>query len=339
MRISSDESLAPRTTFQLGGSAKYFCTVSAVEELRAAHEAASSYSVPVVILGGGSNILVPDEGVNALVVSCTLRGVSYEEVGDVRVRVVAGAGEVWDTLVEGTVRRGLWGIENLSHIPGLVGATPIQNVGAYGVEVSETIEWVEAFDPTTGMCRRFTNQECMFGYRDSHFKHDGSHLVVTSVAFLLSRTPSPKVGYRDVATWFAGVAEPSLPAIREAIIEIRAKKFPDLMRIGTAGSFFKNPIITSDSYEKLRERFNLVPQYPAGEGRLKVPAAFLLERCGWKGVRRGHVGTWPNQPLVLVHYGGGTTRELIKFADEIQSDVFAKTTVELEREVRVLIQT
>ncbi len=334
MDILTDEPLAPKTTFKLGGPARYFCSATSVEELRVAHYEARTRAVPLVLLGGGSNVLVSDRGVDALVVHPALQGITYEEVSPETVCVIAGAGESWDVLVADTVAHGLWGLENLSLIPGSVGATPIQNVGAYGVEVKDTILWVEVYDPSCDEVRRFYAPACAFGYRDSFFKHEGVHLIITRVAFLLSFTPKPMLRYKDLAVRFGEGAEPTLHEVREAIIAIRTGKFPDLSKVGTAGSFFKNPTLSLDAFVTLQTRCADVPSFPAGEGHVKVPAAFLLERCGWKGVRRGTVGTWAIQPLVLVHYGGGTTRELLTFADEVAHDVQEKTGVLLEREVR-----
>lgn len=330
MQILEHEPLSAHTTFKFGGPARFFADATSVDELCEARRFAEQQDMPLMILGGGSNVVASDAGFDGLVIRPRMRGILYE--GDL-VRV--GAGEDWDALVADTVAHGLWGLENLSGIPGSVGATPIQNVGAYGVEVAEKIASLEALHLPTCKVRSFAPHECRFAYRDSFFKsEEGREYVVLSVTFGLSRTPTRTLSYKDLARAFEKNPEPTLLAVRETVLGIRAQKFPDLAQVGTAGSFFKNPIIDAVHYEQLSRVWPELPGFPQGDGRVKVPLAFLLERLGWKGVREGAVGVWHAQPLVLVHYGGGSADELEVLAEKIERDVNEKTEIVLEREVR-----
>jgi UDP-N-acetylmuramate dehydrogenase len=229
-------------------------------------------------------------------------------------------------------------MENLSFVPGTVGATPVQNVGCYGVSVSDIIDWVEVYDMKDNTLHILSPKDCEFGYRDSVFKHaKGREYVVTRVAYRLSTHPNPRLSYADLAARFEGRTDVAVGEVREALHDIRGKKFPDLGKVGTAGSFFKNPVVTStqaaDIEGWLKEE---VPQYPVDEIHVKIPLAWLLEKFGWKGRRRGAVGCWKDQALVLVHYGGGTADDLILFAYDIMSDVKKHTSLKIEPEVCVV---
>jgi UDP-N-acetylmuramate dehydrogenase len=337
MQILEHESLAAHTTLRLGGTARYFVSVTTLEELREALTFAKDHALALCVLGGGSNILFSDAGWDGLVMQIALTGTEYIEdsMGDARVTVAAG--RMWDELVADTVSQGLWGMENLSGIPGTVGATPVQNVGAYGVEVADLVDWVEVIDVTTHALHVLSLSECMFGYRDSIFKHPaGKKYVVTRVAFRLSTHPSPRLGYRDLANYFNDRTNVSVQEVRDAVLTIRAAKFPDLRTVGTAGSFFKNPIITKAEHAQLVRTLGSIPQYPVDDERVKIPLAWLLEKFGWKGKRVGHVGCWDAQPLVVVHYGEGTATELILFADQVRRDIAERTHITIEPEVRII---
>jgi UDP-N-acetylmuramate dehydrogenase len=337
MELLEHVPLSAHTTFRVGGEARFFVHAATVEELREALAYAREHKLPVCIIGGGSNTLFSDRGWSGLVIRIALMGSEYQEdsMGDARVTVAAGT--VWDTLVEDTVSQGLWGMENLSGIPGTVGATPVQNVGAYGVEVADIIDWVEVLDSQTGDMHVLSSNECAFEYRDSIFKHtEGKHYIVTRVAFRLSTHPTPKLEYRDLKERFGERTDVTVQEVRDAIMEIRNAKFPDLTTVGTAGSFFKNPIITKHHYEELKRTFNELPCYSCDEGYVKVPLGWILERLGWKGKRVGNVGCWEAQSLVLVQYGNATASELLLFAHAIMQDVQKHTTIKIEPEVRVL---
>jgi len=251
--------------------------------------------------------------------------------------VEVGAGENWDSFVKEVVDRGLYGVENLSGIPGTVGATPIQNVGAYGTEVSDVLKWVEVFDQESGKVVRLNSAKCRFEYRDSIFKQpEGRRYIVTRVCFRLSASGSPNLSYRDLAEQFADVREePALAAIRDAVLRIRANKFPDLKEVGTAGSFFKNPIIEEEHGKKLREIHPDMLMFPTRSGRhVKVSLAWILDHvCQMRGVRRGNVGTYERQPLVFITYKGATAAEVHAFAKEIADKVFNETGIVVTPEV------
>lgn len=330
--------LSDYTTLRLGGHARYFTTVHDIEELRQAVKWSKDKHLAFFILGGGSNTLFRDKGFDGLVIKMEFVGVSFKEKTDGIVEVIAAAGENWDTFVAQTAVHGLHGLENLSAIPGTVGAAPIQNIGAYGVEVKDVLAWVEVYDTERDEVRMLTAAQCDFGYRSSIFKTEvGKRYIITHVAFDLKKDDILHLDYKDLTKYFAGQSRmPTLNEARNAVIEIRSKKFPDLKKIGTAGSFFKNPVITQAHYDVLRAQYGDVPSYPAKDGNVKVPIAWFLDRLGWKDTRRGHVGTWSAQPLVLVHYGHGNSDELLALADEIIEDVRTRTGITLEKEVCVI---
>lgn len=337
MEIREYVPLKDFTTFRLGGPARFFVSVTTIEELRNALLYAREHHLAVHVLGGGSNTLCTDNGYDGLVIHIALTGVAYEEDSKGDARVTAAAGVVWDTLVEDTVSQGLWGMENLSHIPGTVGATPVQNVGAYGVEVSDIIDWVEVIDSTTGVLHILSPNECRFAYRGSVFKHaEGRHYIVTRVAYRLSTHPAPKLSYRDLAVRFEQQQTVTVQEVRDAIIAIRAAKFPNLDTIGTAGSFFKNPVVTKRQYEELVRRMGTVPSYEVDEEHVKIPLGWLLEKFGWKGKRVGQVGCWEAQALVVVQYGEASANELLLFVYDIMKDIQKNTGIKIEPEVCII---
>lgn len=329
--------LAPHTTFKTGGAAAYYTTVTTEAELEAALAEASAASLPVTVLGGGSNVLVADTGVAGCVIQNQLGGWHVSLLADGVVAVTAGAGLVWDELVAQSVAEGWWGLENLSAIPGSVGATPIQNVGAYGVEVGDRIVSVRAMHQRDQSVRDFTAAECAFGYRDSFFKTSaGREWVVCAVTYALSTTPLPQLQYRDLATWFTDQT-PTQPAIREAVITIRSKKFPDWHQVGTAGSFFQNPIISVDSFAALRERYPELPGYPTADGQVKVALGWILDKvCDLRGVYDGAVGCYEGQALVLVQRGGASSAAVAHFAETVAKQVYEHTGIEIAWEVTLL---
>ncbi|OHA27780.1 MAG: UDP-N-acetylenolpyruvoylglucosamine reductase [Candidatus Taylorbacteria bacterium RIFCSPHIGHO2_02_FULL_47_18] len=346
MELLKNVSLAEFTTFKIGGKADYFCVARSVAELQEAFAFARSCSLPLFILGGGSNVLMRDDGFRGLVVKIEIKNSPLEgstpPVGGGRdVCIVVGAGESWDALVAETVAHGLWGVENLSGIPGTVGAAPIQNIGAYGSEVKEVIEWVEVLDKNTSAVRRFSRDECEFGYRDSIFKKpEGRDYIVTSVAFRLRKNGAPNLSYKDLAEYFAEKPDPSLVDIRRAVLEIRGRKFPDLKTHGTAGSFFKNPIISQEKFDELKKKYPEFVGYqqPTTNNQpptIKVSLAWILDKiCGLNGYKIDKVALWKNQPIVLVSQDGAGAKEISAFADDIARIVKEKTGIEIEREVQ-----
>ena len=326
--------LAPLTTFKLGGPARLLVRVKNIAELEEAFELGRRESLATFVLGGGSNVLFADAGFDGLVVKVDLRGMEFVDSGD-GLALRAGAGETWDNLVKEAVKRKLGGLENLSLIPGSVGGALYQNIGAYGAELKDVLESVQAFDVRTRQARTMTNAECRFGYRNSVFQHK-PELVVLSAALRLSPVSRPQLAYPDLKRRFRGKRQPSLWQVRRAVIQIRKGKFPYTERLGNAGSFFKNPVIQAKQFEDLQERYPDLMSFPWGPGCVKVPAAQLIEKAGWKGKRFGNVGVSERHSLVLVHYGGGTSGELLDLARRIVGDIEKNFGITLEPEVRVV---
>ena len=326
--------LAPYTTFGIGGDTSWFCDCSSESEIESAITFAKEKQLPVFILGGGSNVLVSDAGFDGVTIKNSIVGIEVISETDTDVLIEVGAGEVFDELVAWSVGQGYWGLENLSHIPGSVGATPIQNVGAYGVEIDSVVESVRTFNSSTGVWKTFSKKDCQFGYRDSFFKSPvGREYVVVSVTFRLRKDPTRILSYRDLAERFSD-SEPTQTEIREAVIEIRSAKFPDWHTIGTAGSFFKNPIIPTKHYMSLRERYPELPGFVVSDTETKVPLGWILDKiCGVRGRQVGPVGSYQGQALVIINTGGATAAAVSAFAEDIASQVKEKTEIEIEWEV------
>ncbi len=345
--------LAPLTSFELGGPAEYFLRAESERDVVAGLRWAKRRGVPVRILGGGSNLVIPDEGVGGLVVQMATRGRELKMDGDLAELTVA-AGESWDPLVAWLTGQDLVGFECLSGIPGSVGATPIQNVGAYGHEVADSLIWVRVLDRETLEDRLLTSRDCDFGYRDSRFKRDLDRFVVLSVRFALRRGAVPEIRYAELERAVAERAEtkrtegsaPTASEVREIVIGLRKRKSmvfdPDDENRRCAGSFFTNPIIeAADADRVVRDAVERglvsapseVPRYAAGDGKSKLAAGWLIERAGLcKGTRRGAFGISSKHALALVHHGGGQTRDLMAFAEEVQGAVRERFGVELHRE-------
>lgn len=340
--------LAPMTTFELGGPAQFFVDAEDEDTLVAALRWARERGIACKILAGGSNTLVRDEGVEGLVLRVRTRGERVEVLDRSRVRVSVAAGEPWDEFVGRCVQRRWAGLECLSGVPGTVGATPIQNVGAYGQDVSETIERVRVWDLVTCEARWVSAEQCRFAYRDSAFKHRHDPLassVVLEVSFALRVDGAPCVRYAELraALQREGVGDASLEDVRRAVLALRASKSMVLSPADenrrSAGSFFKNPILTAEAFAALSGRARAeregasVPHWVEPDGRVKVSAAWLIERSGFaKGTRRGPVGISTKHALALVHHGDGSTRALLALADEIAHKVWRAWQVSLERE-------
>ncbi|MBY0309574.1 UDP-N-acetylmuramate dehydrogenase [Patescibacteria group bacterium] len=333
-RLAVGVSLARHTTLKVGGEAKYFTRVQSEEELRSAMSFAEQHSLPIFVLGGGSNVLVSDDGFAGVVIQMGIQGIMFAHTGE-EVRVTVGAGVVFDEFVAHCVERGYWGLENLSHIPGTVGATPIQNVGAYGVEVGDCIFEVQTLHLKTATERTFSQAECDFDYRSSFFKTtEGSEYVITSVTFILSSSPQPRIDYGDLAMRFAHALPTDPQSVRAHIIAVRSQKFPDWQTVGTAGSFFKNPIIVRSHAESLKAMYPELPLYGVSETHVKCSLGFILDKvCGLKGYREGFVRLYEKQALVLVAETGVRAQDITMFADAISKKVFSATGIVIEREV------
>lgn len=327
--------LSEKTTLRVGGEAKYFFELTKEEDLEKVGDFLDEKKVPFVCLGGGSNLLFSDAGFSGLIIKNNLQGRVYEKVDENTERLIVGAGEVFDEVVSEVVEKGLWGLENLSAIPGSCGATPVQNVGAYGVEVASLIEYVEVFHLQTKTKKRFKKEECQFGYRDSFFKtKEGRGYIILRVAFLLKKKSGAKIDYADLKNTFLENKTPSLKEVREAVVKIRAGKFPDLKVIGTAGSFFKNPVVMGAESEAFRTHYPNAPFYPTAEGKVKLSLGFILDKiCHLKGYRKGNVALFEKQALVLVNFGQENADEIKNFVEEIKEIVFLKTGIKIEPEV------
>jgi UDP-N-acetylmuramate dehydrogenase len=322
------------TTLRVGGKARYFITVESEEDIEKAGQFAKQTDLPFLVLGGGSNMLIDDEGYSGIVIFNKMKGREYIKNKDGSTTLICQAGEVLDEVIDDTVTKGYWGLENLSAIPGTVGAVPVQNVGAYGVEVSELIEYVETYHVPTNTKSLLKNIDCGFGYRDSFFKSNkGKEYIITSVHFRLNNISNPKIGYSDLKKYFTD-NNPEQLDIRKAIIDIRSKKFPDWHEVGTAGSFFKNPIITKEEAVKLLDIYPDLPTYNTDNGRVKISLGYVLDKiCNLKGYRKGDVALFSNQALVLVNYGNRNADEIKNFSDQIIKKVFDETKIIIIPEV------
>lgn len=302
--------------------------VSALSDPRAA-------GLPVVVLGGGSNVVLTGD-LDACVLLMEIPG--YEITEDhASWLVTAGAGENWHGLVSRTVADGLPGLENLALIPGTAGAAPIQNIGAYGVELRERFAWLRAYDRQSGAFVTLDLDACAFGYRDSLFKHAGrDRYIITAVTLRLPKAWQPVLNYGELARELEGVASPAAAQIREAIIAIRSRKLPDPAKIGNAGSFFKNPVVEAAQRNALLAEHPALVSYPQPDGSYKLAAGWLIDQCGFKGLDDGAVGVYGKQALVLVHHGGGTGAALLKLANRIADTVQARFGVRIEPEPVIL---
>ncbi len=329
--------LAPYTTLGVGGDAEYFAFVHTEKELHTAVMWAKENSLRVTPLGSGSNILVSNGCIEGLIVRPLFHGVTYD-TREASVEVTVGAGEILDEVIEQCAEKGLWGLENMSGIPGTIGAMPIQNVGAYGVEAKDVVALVSAYNTETGIVEHLTNAECTFGYRDSLFKQtEGRKYIIVSVTLELSTTPKQILSYKDLTDYFSLKTKPNQHEIRKAVLFIRSAKFPDWHTVGTAGSFFKNPIMTRTAFEALVIQYPLLPSHSAPEDMVKVPLGYILDKiCGLKGYQEGIVSLYEKQALVLVCERGTDADMLIQFSQKIISVVKEKTGLSVEREVTIL---
>lgn len=337
MKIQENISLKPFTTFGIDKKANFFTTVETLDELKAALLTAKEKQLPVFILGGGSNILLTRD-IDGLVIKLEIKGIKVVKEEGNQLWVEVGAGEMWHELVLHSIAQDWAGLENLSLIPGTVGASPMQNIGAYGVEIKDLFDNLQAMHRETLEMHSFDAEACQFGYRESVFKQSfKDQFVITSVTFRLSKTPNFHLEYGAIREVLAanGIDQPSIRAISDAVIQIRQSKLPDPKEIGNAGSFFKNPSIPTTQFDTLKASYPSIPGYPSAEG-VKVAAGWLIEQTGWKGKRIGEVGVHAKQALVLVNYGGGTGEEIKKLSEQIQASVFDKFGIQLQVEVNFI---
>ena len=339
MIVKQNVDLFPYNTFGLHSTAKFFTTVDSTEESKSLFASDIFRKEKHFILGGGSNILFT-KNFDGLVVKVEIMGKNVIEENDSTITLRVGSGENWHQFVMYCVDRNYGGVENLSLIPGTVGAAPMQNIGAYGVEIKKNILGVEAIVISTGDVRYFDNEGCRFGYRESIFKKELKHqFLISSVTLKLTKRDHQfniSYGAIDETLKKIGVQTLSVKAISDAVISIRSSKLPDPARIGNAGSFFKNPSIHADLVDFIKKDFPMLPTFPSTDGLTKVPAAWLIEQCGWKGKTFGSIGVHQHQALVLVNYGGGEGEKIWELAMKIKESVKEKFNVTLQPEVNVI---
>jgi UDP-N-acetylmuramate dehydrogenase len=334
--IIKNQSLKRYNTFGIDVKARLFAECKNNEEIKQALEQYTQKQVPILILGGGSNILFTND-FDGLVIKASMKGITRVDEFQENVYLKVSAGEDWDEFVGYCVKQGYRGIENLSLIPGNVGSCPIQNIGAYGMEVRNSIESVEIIDLVSYTEKTFTKADCNFGYRDSIFKRElKGKVAILAVNFILSKKADFVLNYGNVEEELKKYNEINLSTIREAIVHIRKRKLPDPEIIGNAGSFFKNPVIPAVQAIKIKKSFPFLPHFIHGERKVKVPAAWLIDQCGWKGKRIGAAGVHENQPLVIVNHGGANGNEILNLAKAVKDSVMQKFEIELEFEVNIL---
>ena len=337
INFQTGTSLQPFNTFGIEAAAAAFYEFQTVEDLIAAL-AQREKEQELLILGGGSNVLLTRD-FPGLVLRNGLKGIEVLEEDSDHIWVKSMAGENWHSFVMHSIAQGWAGIENMSLIPGTMGAAPMQNIGAYGVEIKQVFESLEAIEISSGELHRFDNAACEFGYRESIFKKAAKgRYVIVSVTLKLNKTPEFNTSYGAIQDTLKemGVEELSLKAVSDAVIKIRQSKLPDPAEIGNAGSFFKNPSIDKLDYEGLRVEFHSIPGYKQPEDKVKVPAAWLIDQAGWKGKTFGKIGVHKNQPLVLVNYGGGQGADIRDLAMKVRESVVQKFGVELTPEVNII---
>jgi len=332
--IQKDFDLKDFNTMGVSSKASFFTDASSVLQLREAIKFAKERKLEILVLGGGSNILFKSD-FDGLVIYNSLKG--KELISKTALRV--SGGENWHELVLFCVDNGLGGIENLSLIPGFVGAAPIQNIGAYGVELQDVFVSLEALMIESGKVQTFTKEECRFGYRDSIFKRDlKGKIIIVSVTLSLSKEGKVNTSYKALAENLSekGITNPDIKDVSKAVIEIRQSKLPDPKEIGNTGSFFKNPVISTERFNQLKSKYPGIPCYPITERQVKVPAGWLIEQAGWKGKRKGDAGVHDKQALVLVNHGNATGEEIWNLATEICLSISEKFDITLTPEVNVI---
>ena len=337
VKIETDFPLTSLNTFRVPAKTSYFTAIEFYDEALDVIENVLPEMKAFLILGGGSNVLLTSD-FEGLVLHQAMRGISVLEETDDSCRLKVAAGEDWSDFVDYCVARGWGGIENLAMIPGQVGAAPVQNIGAYGREVKDVIEHVEALDLKTGEYRRFSNQECEFGYRSSIFKTKlKNKYLIMEVVFKLHKEPLFFLDYGSIRDELEQqlTTEITFQSVALAIKNIRSRKLPDVNKIGSAGSFFKNPLLTKARFENLQDKFPEMPFFKVKEG-YKIPAGWLIDQCGWKGHTRDNFGVYPHQALVLVNYSNASGKAIFELSEEIRLDVSKKFGIELEREVTVI---
>jgi UDP-N-acetylmuramate dehydrogenase len=333
LKIQHNISLKPYNTFGIDVLAKRFITVNSLQELKELLQVEKDF----FLVSGGSNMLLT-KILDKLVVHLELKGIIVNDTKNDEVFVTAEAGENWHEFVLWCISQNYGGLENLSLIPGNVGTSPIQNIGAYGVEIKDTFYQLEALEIETGKTKIFKLEDCDFGYRNSVFKNQlKGKFIIINVTFKLTKNKhNLNISYGAIATYLKDIQQPTLKNISDAIIAIRQSKLPDPKEIGNSGSFFKNPVITTDLFRILQQKYPEIPFYEVSSTEIKIPAGWLIEQCGFKGKRFGDAGVHKNQALVLVNYGNATGKEIHELAQKIQKKIQEIFNISLEIEVNVI---
>ncbi len=351
LKCERQKSLLGNNTMGFNIVAKKYYEINALKDIDELIENNVFDDEKILILGGGSNILFKDEYFDGTIIHSNLKGISIDvddddietqRLGDSEtqglITVRCMSGEIWKDFVDFTVKNNLYGLENLVDIPGSVGASPVQNIGAYGVEAKDSIEYVYTIDLTNGDRVIFKNEDCHFAYRDSIFKREeNKRYFIVAVDFKLRRDGELKLDYGNVKDYLLkkNIVSPTLNDVADAIKNIRADKLPEVGVVGSVGSFFQNPIVNTDVFQKLKETYPDMPSYP-NENGVKIPAGWLIDKAGWKGHKENHVGVWDKQALVLVHYGDGKPEEILHLMNKIQDSVKEKFDIEIKPEVNIV---
>lgn len=338
MEIKSDYSVKSLNTFGIEARVKKYADAGSLEDLRALLESDEFRSMPRLILGGGSNILFTKD-FEGFAVRMLLKGIEILGKDDSCVYVKVQAGENWDDFVTFTLDNNFGGIENLSLIPGTAGASPIQNIGAYGVEIKDVLHEVEGINLATGNIELYDNQSCRFGYRNSIFKQElKNKFIITSVTYRLSLDPKINISYEALKQELLGLTEGEITIrdVSEAVKKVRRSKLPDPKELGNAGSFFKNPEVEKEKFLELKEKYQDLTGFETPSGKVKIPAGWLIQKSGWRGKRLGQAGSYDKQALILVNYGGATGKEVVELSRAIQSSVEHEFGVGLETEVNII---
>ena len=333
MRDLRDYSLLAHNTFGIDARCSRFVEYETVEEARQVAQVLASSDTPYIIIGGGSNLLLTHD-FDGIVVHSALKGCTFQDT-----QMVCGSGVVFDDVVAMSLEQGLYGMENLSLIPGDVGASAVQNIGAYGVEVKDLIAEVEAVEIATGRLCTFLNADCQYGYRDSRFKHDWKNrYLITHVTYQLSADFQPHLDYGNIRAELErrGITEPTAQQLRQVVIDIRRAKLPDPKVMGNAGSFFMNPVVSREKYEVLAAAYPGMPHYTVNAQREKIPAGWMIDQCGWKGRSQGRAGVHDKQALVLVNRGGATGQEIVDLCNAIRKDVKETFGIDIHPEVNII---
>jgi len=336
MIIQNNISLKPYNTFGIDANAKQFVEITDTAQISELHS--NNLLNDIFVIGFGSNMLLTSD-IDKLVLKISTKGKEIISESNNKVIVKAASGEDWPEFVLWSIDKGLYGLENLSKIPGNVGTSPIQNIGAYGTEIKDTFYKLDAFEIATGKTKTFYNSDCNFGYRESIFKkEEKGKYIITDVYFELEKQGELNLSYGAIKSKLEekGITNPTPKDVSDCVIEIRKSKLPDPKEIGNSGSFFKNPVISTDAFNVIKQKYPDAPSYTLENGDIKLPAGWLIEKSGWKGFRKGDAGVHEKQALVLVNYGNAKGKEILDLANEIRKDISDKFGIDLEIEVNII---